>query len=542
MAKTVLEQWVNLDKDPKWVEDDITSEARVGHLHFEAKFSKGAKLVNFKIKVKEQPNNATYNAQEKARNLNFTVQQGAGAASNLSKKTVKLERNVSLPAAGGNEYIVRAKYKQEQVESTKAVAARRRLFYYSVKMDSATLPAAEAIGDPATILTNLETDYWDPAKNYYLKLVKKGDATMALTKCLLMGEEDETGATISNSWGATRAGLLADAKTALAGSRPDLQKRKPFNFVSVWCNYIATKGKTIINQEAVTATGAVASATLPSWFGKLFGAKMANQTIYVLASEFLWHGLDDTDDANQNWLETVELDFEDAAGARSRIAIPNNRVTIADAARFAFGGHAWLQIDLTDADMAGVRRRVFGQVTGRFRLRVKVRTVAGWTLGFAVPATNVIVVADKSQWQTVTDSGKKYVLNHEFGHKIGMTSQGGAAQTFNNENAANMPDAPASLYGNIHLGPTDNSRGHTGNHCGEGATWTAGAFNAATNRFDGTWTGAPACVMFGMDGVWDTATNTIVPAPPGYCANCEPIVRKLDLGNAMLGFASCVTD
>lgn len=543
MAKVQLEQWVNLNKDPKWVEDNIKSVERVGELHFEVTFNK-AKLANFKIKVKDSGSNATYLPAESGRNKNFRIEHDAGSETNLGKQKVQLQRNVSLPAAGGNEYIVRVMFKGKQVESTKAVVVRRKLFYYSVKMDSATLPAAEAIADPSAVLSSLAPDHWLPSKNYYIEIKKLGDATMAFAKVLLMREQDENRQAIGNAWTSTRSGLLSAVKAGLVGQRADLQKRKPFAFVTVWCNYIASKGKTIATVGATTWTGSafqVATATLPNWFGKLFNYKVADQTLYFQLNDWLWYRLDDNDDNNQHWLETCELHFVDSTGARSRVAIPNDRVSIAGNARFPFGGHHILKIDLTNADMDGVKRRILGQRQGTFQLRVAVRTVVGWTNGFEVPGVNVIVMADKVLWNTMDVDTKKQTLNHEFGHKIGMTSQGGKATTFNSASAANMPQAPGSLYGNVQRGASENARGHQGPHCDTGAAWAPGAYDPVSQTYAGTWSSSPSCVMFGANGIVDAA-NVLHSAPRVYCGVCEPIVRKLDLGSGMLGFASCVTD
>jgi hypothetical protein len=238
----------------------------------------------------------------------------------------------------------------------------------------------------------------------------------------------------------------------------------------------------------------------------------------------LWHGLNDADDASQHWLERVEVFFVEAGtNVEQRLNVPKDRVTIADGAHGTFGGHRLLRIQLQHADMQGVKRRVFGQIQGKVRVRVIVRTVVGWTFGFSVPGINLIVVADKAEWERCTDALKDQVLNHELGHKIGMTAQGGKLITFNSENAANTPNAPASLYGNDHPA---NARQGTGNHCGSGAAWT-GAY----------WTGTPSCVLFGND-----RTATGGQTPKTYCGDCEPIVRKLDLSNTMVGFKRCVTD
>ena len=558
MGKVLLEQWVNLDKDPKWVDGtNIKDVKRVGHLHYEVAFKK-AVLASYRVKIKPQANCIAYNTAaapngtvEAIRNKNFSGDD-VGKDTNLAKKKVQLERNITLPAAGGNEYVVRVQYRGKEQESTHAVVVRRMLFYYSVRMDSAALTAGAhpttgaavpgAIPDPAAFLTSMETDYWNPAKNYYIKPVKRDASTiMRLCKTLLMAEEDRTGAAVGNAWSVTRGKLLKEVKSALRPHRPDLQKRKPFCFVAVWCNYIASKGAKLITTDAQSWTGTAfqnAAVTLPSAFKtKLFSARVATQDIYIQCGAELWHALDDKDDTNQNWLESVSVFFVETGKPPQLLRIPKDRVTIGDNAKYSFGGHTLLRINLQEADMQGIKRRIFGQIQGKIKVRVKIRTATdSWTLGFAVPGTNVIVVADKCRWERVSNVDKEYVLNHEFGHKIGMTAQGGATNTFNSENASNTPDAPGSLYGNIHLGPSDDSRQHTGNHCGLGATWTPAAFDPVQNRFDGSWTGPPSCVMFGASG---TSTDS---AQKNYCASCEPIVRKLDLSNTMLGFKKCVTD
>lgn len=547
-----LEQWVNLDKDAKWVEDEITSVERVGKLNFEITTNK-AKFVSFRIRIDNaSADNARYSVAERGRNINFTIQHGRGSETNLGRNRIRVQRDIQVPAAGGNRYRIRLRYKGKgdadyrQIQSSKFVVTRRKLLYYVVTMDSSTLPAAEAMADPTPLLTTLETDYWDPAKNYYIKLKKKAAVQMPLTKNLMLDEFDETGADIGNAWAATSTALSAAIKTALAPHRPTLQARKPFCFVSVWCNYLASRGKKVIDQVVQDAAGNNVTMTIPSWFNGVWGTTPAATTLEVDVGDYLWHGLDDADDAAQMWLESVQLDFIDSStNAATRIAIPNNRVQISGTPDKAFGAYHKIKIDLTPADMQGIRRRLFNQIRGTFRLQVKVRTAAGWTNGFAMGSKNVIVVADKVVWEQRPAAGKAQTLNHEFGHKVGMTAQGGQV-AFGGGATPNDPDAPATLYGNIHTGPTDNSHGHQGNHCQDGVTWTNSAFNAVTNKWEGSWSlnaGAAQanCVMFGSNGFW-TAAGALVNRNSRYCSTCEPIVRKLDLGASMPGFASCVTD
>jgi hypothetical protein len=558
MGKVLLEQWVNLPRDAKWVDGTIIKDIdRVGPLHYEVE-SKNPRLLSYKIKVQPQSGNTTYNTSPVAgpendgsielyRNKAFEGDD-KGADTNLGKKKHRQERDVYLPAAGGNEYVVRVKDKKTTVESTKAVMARRILYYYSVRMNSAGLAAGKnpttnaavsaAIDNPTAMLSGMEAAYWD----FSIKLVRLDDSIlMKLHKTMVMAEHDLAGAVVGNAGAATQAGILVDLKSAMSAQLPELKKRKGFCFVALWANYIAKKGKKIIEYDASTS-GAL-TATIPSAFKtKLFNAKVASQdiTISLAPREHFWHGLNDADDLAKNWIEDIEVFFKpQGSTVKQRLHVPKARISIDDNPKYAFGGHSKLKVHLDDAafngdpagSVQGIKRRIFGQIQGEITVRITVRVVVGFLNGFSMGGTNAIVVADKVRWSPRKEKDKAGTLNHEFGHKIGMTAQGGKKKTFGA--AANLPDAPATLYGNIHTGPKDNSRNHQGPHCEKGAVWAKSTYNPATKKWQGNWSGDPLCVMFGEGH--DKRPTT-------YCDVCKPIAKKLDLGASMTGFKQCVSD
>jgi len=164
-----LEQWVNLPKDAVHVEDEIKSEERLGALHFEAEFEK-ASLTHFKVKVSPRGNKAKYSRKEKKRNANFKIHTFS-SQTNTAQKKIKLETDVRLPAAGGNKFLIKAKYRKTIVQSKTFVETRRKLYFQVIQMKGMKVTVK-------TLTSHLEDEYWTPAKRYYIKLkeiASKGD-------------------------------------------------------------------------------------------------------------------------------------------------------------------------------------------------------------------------------------------------------------------------------------------------------------------------------------------------------------------------------
>jgi type VI secretion system secreted protein VgrG len=224
----------------------------------------------------------------------------------------------------------------------------------------------------------------------------------------------------------------------------------------------------------------------------------AGTTFTLETGKYLWYQLDDTDDANQEWLVSIDCYYTDAAGRPSHLRIPKDRASITGAARFALGGHSKIAIDLSAADMTVIRDH-FTAGAGSIRFQVTVNAAIGWTNGFSLGGINLITVADKAQWDVRTSAGKAQTLMHELGHKVGMTPDG----------TGRLPRKPSCYY---------TGQGHQGPHCSKGAAYTA-----TTRR----WSGSPQCVMYGASHA---------ARPRTFCAECAPLVRKLDMSPTMPGF------
>ena len=160
--------------------------------------------------------------------------------------------------------------------------------------------------------------------------------------------------------------------------------------------------------------------------------------------------------------------------------------------------------------------------------------VEGFSGGFAVLRNNLLTVASNSWWnpQNVPDNQRIQVLNHEFGHKLGMVPKGGRPLGKPEE-----LDAPDKLYGDIDeiygtittaLQPQLNGKGHHGAHCERGAT-------AQKRGSVWKWTGTPGCTMFGATSTEDAQT------PSKFCGPCSKLVIRQDLDFAVNGLPGFVS-
>lgn len=471
-----VEQWVNLDRDAKFVSDGISSIERVGEeVHFKCTFKNG-ELGSFRYKV-VAVEQAKYSRKERGRNPHFKLRSGKGSTTNNAKGEVVIENKVKLPAAGGNKYKLEVQWMDKggsAITLSDTVVTRRRLFYQSVTMAGVTA------GDCGA----MENEYWNPGKNYYLKLIAQGGGTIPLTPVLWSAGGNNNYIDFIKSTKATYS----------------LEPKRPFAFILVWSRYIASQAQVVVTETR--------NVSIPS---KLFKWGYQGESVVVDVGYHLWWQLDPTDDAANAWLVGVTCTFTDAQGRDTQLNIPNDRVTPTGPQIGKYGGSSQVTIDLSAADLQNLRNYVTRNV-GDLTFDITLRVADGWTNGFSFNTINLITVAERVVWDDMSDAIKKYTLNHELGHKVGMTPDG----------TGRLPTKPSCYYtGQTHQGP----------HCSKGATFTA-----ATQ----VWSGAPGCVMFGADGTYNAGVYS--GAPPEYCGECEPLVRKLDLASTAAGFTNSVMD
>lgn len=332
-------------------------------------------------------------------------------------------------------------------------------------------------------MTGLEDTFWDPAKKYYLKLsAPKPKGEMKFYKNIKSDSWSEVGG---------RRDMFRQAKSGYK-----LKNLHPFTFVVV-CSKMIGSTKDLTFKIPFTL------------WGKMF--KKGDEVLEVTlpGDKALWFGVDDLDDQKNGgkglWLKS-RVKFDDATGAP--ILLDDADVVLGPAT-----GRWYQKIRVT---LKGdLRNQVLWR---RGMLELSVLTVGGFSGGYSDPMANFITIGSAGWDAAYSESKKVQILIHEVGHKVGMVADGKGP----------APAAPPNLYGHIGTGPNANNKGHQGPHCEKGMTYAAGT---------GSWTGTPGCVMFGATSGGGHAT------PKTFCADCEKVVRKLDVdARVLFNFKKFITD
>lgn len=507
---TKLVQWVNLKRNAGtndgqiFVDAEVTSKERVGELHYEIVVQK-PKAHGVKVRVYPAggKKDVKYSRREK-RFLPFQIRQ-TRTQHNQGKKKTKIEEGVLLPAAGGNSYYIEGKSaaagrKEKLIEGKKhqVYETWRRLYYEVLAMADGTHPEFQTggagaknlpapVGSPAT--GTLDAKY----KALFLSLKRLGGATFTFKQNL-------------NGNDATEETNVLHA----AGQKWTLQKYEPWAFAAVIVNQIA-------NQAEVQISVAQSPVfTIPAG---LFSVGSTEIVFPMPNGVMLWYGVDDVDDQARVFLAPNGCKWVDAKGVEHDI--PDANVTVDTSV-----GPVYTQLKIK---VPWSIKSFFSKSTGRFK--IKVRTIDGYSGGYALPGFNLVIIARRSWYvQTNTDADMNQILVHEVGHKVGMVPYGSRMP---NPDAfgfgPNQLDAGAHLYGENY---GVNDQGHQGPHCQAGsAVWSA-----ATS----TWSGVPGCVMWGATGYMDAAGN-YQSTTADYCGDCKPVVRKLDIdASGLQGFTNSI--
>lgn len=459
-----LKQWVNLEKDNKFVEDEVKSKERLGTCHFECKLDKGGKKVRLlKIKVEEISVPNKYSAAEERRNVKwFKLKRTKQTISPHSKNKFKLERELQLPAAGGNKYKITARYKRKVVKSLKKVETWRKLYYQAVHMRGITVPDMSA----------MESDY----KSHYMIFKSKDPA----------GEVAFVNNTDSDS-NAERVQVVKDAAAGYTISRYD-----PYAVCAFFVNMIASKRDITFRVNK--------SEKFKLWPGILawFGSTLE----YTVPDDnYLWWGVSTKDDAKNGgkgiWLVPNSAHYVGDDNKSRRI--PDNKIRIDTTKKIsALGGYNKILIDLPWS-----ARDFWSPNT--VRIEIGLIIVDGFSGGYSEPYVNIITVAKSGWFNPFTDAKRLQILNHELGHKVGMVPDGTGQE---------LDKPPGHYTGKSHQGP----------HC------KAGGLTYDPARGSGKkWHGVPSCVMFGATSCYDPTTNRHKGTTKDYCADCQKLVKKLNL-------------
>lgn len=477
-----VDQWINLPRENKYVEDKITELRRLDFIRFKVKFKK-AILSGYKVEIRcvGGASFENYEANEKQRNIKFKVRGMPGVLTNDGKTDITCTYDVYLNAAADNEYEIVATHKGKEVTSSFKVKTRKKLFYQVMKMKDC----------PTTSMANMETEFWNPGRKHYIEMKKKGaESTVKFIPCLDGGNHSEF------------------IKESAKGYT--LKTHKPFAFGMTFVNYIATPETLTITRES--------NFTLPSKISKW---KLDDLEWEVSLGTHLWYELSPADDANKRWYGNIKLWFEPDSdpAAKDVVKITKAMVEPFGPATGAFGGRKKLKIKFPQDS---IRRSFFTQTKGKWKVQMKLVCVRGFSGGFAYNGINLLAICTKSWWDPKDLGSAVQTVVHEVGHKVGMAAHGdkpayGGTPAAISASAAmknTLPNSHPNLYGDIR---GTNDQDHQGPHCSNGAAWDS------TKPRGQRWSGSPGCTMFGANAISGNS------APEGFCSDCSKLVRKLDL-------------
>lgn len=474
-----IKQWINLPKKPIFKDSDIDSVDRCGALTVEVEVDKADIAISYKAKISPVgSDNVTYNAAELLRNSKFKMDKGILGI--VDEKTIKIE-GIKLPPAGGNKYKIEVQDAAGNVVSTSVeVETIRKLYYQKISMQTGSNTV------PSYSLSSLESD----SLQHHIEIVSKGsEAKIPYLKTVMMQDSGHNltpfGASVSNAFNIDN-------------------ELKKMGVAVVYSDYLADKGND-------TFTGIIMLGSN----GGGVKAQLTSTHLIVEGTNFLWHGLDDTEDLNKEFFIDGAVQYKDASNSGNNLTYLINRsdVDVNGAAYFSHGGYFKIQILIQPGTTLELMSK---KSNGIIEAVVDVNIADGWTNGFSWPYSNttkIITCARRVEWEDMPTNTREYTWVHEIGHRFGMVAYGDKSYS-NNSNfiiKKHLPDSPSTIYGE-NRGVNDKK--HRGPHCEKGAT-----FSNQTN----TWSGSPGCVMFGANSIGSNH------APNSYCAECKPIVRKLDL-------------
>lgn len=405
------DQFVNLVKDAKFVEDDVKSIERAGAFHVEAVMKTGQKPNLLKVRVVPVSEPQQYTATEKGRNTRFTMVR-TRKTTPVSAKKFKVEEDVELPAGGGNKYKVEGKVKKKVVEAKKNLFTWRKIYYQAVHMDGVTVPS----------IGGMQTDY----ESHFIKFQMKDAFQQVPFRTNTDSNTD-----------AERDQVVQDARAGYT-----MDRYEPYTVCIYFVNMIADPDNNYLVTPAISSAHRL-KAGIISW--------SSESVIFEIPDgKYVWWGLNAVDDAKNggrgSWLKPGTAHYVGDDGVQH--PIPDTDITVDTSKRVSgLGGYDHLKIHLPWG-----AKELWSSNTVRFGMTLRV--VDGFSGGYSEPNVNLITVATSGWWTPFTETKRLQILNHEMGHKIGMVADGTGKKL----------DQPAHFY---------TAQAHQGPHCQNNANYNA---------------------------------------------------------------------
>ncbi len=394
-----LEQWVNLDKNLAQENADPSKPlvlARLGrgaHIRIKFREDHGA-YAKYRVVATDAVDSIYKNGKERKYGP-FRLYNGrSSVATGVGETTVT--QACSLPAMGGNEYKVEAKYEDasgnETVKTSQSfLTGRRRVYCVPVLMETystatATFPAAFAA---------LQTSLWS-TDELFIDVRKIEPAVSAKLKRRAVPNES----------------LPLSFFDALRPYLAPLKKCTP-GFGLVWADQI---GRKVAREECFLFD--VATSTP----GGQYGYDATNETITLTLKDPLWHGFAAEEDLDKHWLSFVDVTtFDDVGADLPDFTLPRDAVDIDGDKSGSDGGYTKIKIDLKRA--LDARKAIYTR-GGQFKVTWELRYATKFLWGVKYGQGNVVAVATRSSWTPIPPADVIATMLHEVAHRLGMVPDG----------------------------------------------------------------------------------------------------------------------
>lgn len=365
------EQFVNLDRDNKWV--DNTSVKSLGRLGYKPKIFVKFDLPGvseFTLKAIPDGGNETYTDEEKARNSLFKFIEEEKTYQTESTGELVIS-DAFLSVGGESTFHFEVKDTQGTTLQTKKLKTLRKIFVQEIKM------TGDAGKSAASSISTVESEY-----------KKQGFIVETLTE-KTMAEMENIGADDSATY-------KSAVKTAYQSS--DGKKKEPFSLVVGYTSHLAVKtsGRQISKVNVPVGPGK-ASVTI-----NIAGPGKTNPAV---KKKYLWQKIV----TGEGWFESATFK-DDSSGVTTVIdekyctAIPVNSANPDRSSK--------VKIDVSKL------------TSGTGTITLTVTWVDRMRAGLSFGGTNLICVCTKAWWKNKTSAQQNEVIIHEMGHKIGMVPDG----------------------------------------------------------------------------------------------------------------------
>lgn len=383
-------QWVNLPKDPKWVDKIyVTSKDRLGlKLRFKVIFNtKG--VHHFKVKLVPNSSNINYSENEKSRNTNYNCEEAEKSYHTDANGMKIVEDEFFINAAGTNSYSLVAEDDDTATVTSQTVVAWRLVYYVEIKM--------RGLASIANDLNVMTAEF----RKHNIEMLKLEDIEMEHIPNISRAE-------------AERIAFLNKARSSYTKSKGPA--KKPYAIAIVYTDHLAVKD----SARQISKTGVDVGPGKPA-------VDIAIVDPLTTTTRRLWHNIVPGED----WFVSATFLKDGGVPGTDTVSLPKALCTRVPGTPIA---------DKSSL----VRVAVDSLPDGQGTISLTVNWVNMMRAGVSAGRGNVVCICTRAWWKDTDTQSQNQTMIHELGHQLHMVADGSGIQ----------PDKVATYYdAKGHVGP-----------------------------------------------------------------------------------------